>query len=65
MYLEKGEEFLPLYDRLLNETGRNDLKDLTATIGINLEDPAFFRSSMELIRKDIAEFLKLTEKEDK
>ena len=65
MYLEKGEEFLSLYDRLLNETGRNDLKDLTATIGINLEDPAFFRSSMELIRKDIAEFLKLTEKEDK
>lgn len=63
MYLEKGEEFLPLYDRLLNETGRNDLKDLTATIGVDLENPAFFRSSMDQIRKDIEEFLKLTEKE--
>ena len=63
MYLEKGEDFLPLYDKLLNETGRNDLKDLTASVGIDLENPAFFRSSMELIRQDIEEFLKLTGKE--
>ena len=63
MYREKGEAFLPLYDKLLNETGRSDLKDLTATLGIDLEDPAFFRSSLELIKGDIEEFLKLTEKE--
>lgn len=65
MYLDQGEEFLPRYDRLLNETGRSDLKDLTAAIGVDLEDPSFFRSSMELIRGDIEQFLKLTEKEGK
>lgn len=60
-YLDQGESFLPLYDQLLNETGRSDLKDLTAPLGIDLEDPAFFRSSLELIKADIIEFLRLTE----
>lgn len=62
-YLTLGEAFLPLYDKLLNATGRQDLKELTASVGIDIEDPAFFRSSLELIRGEIEEFLQLTEKE--
>lgn len=60
-YREQGESFLPLYDQLLNQTGRSDLKELTAPLGIDLEDPGFFRSSLELIKGDIEEFLQLTE----
>lgn len=60
-YLDQGAAFLPLYDQLLNQTGRSDLRDLTTPLGIDLEDPAFFRSSLELIKADIAEFLRLTE----
>lgn len=61
LYLKRGEDFLPLYDRLLNETGKNSIKDLTLSVGIDIEDPAFFRSSLEIIKGDIEKFLKLTE----
>lgn len=64
-YLEMGEEFLPLYDRLLSETGRKDIKDLCLSLGIDIENPAFFRSSLELLKGDIMEFLELTEKDQR
>lgn len=60
-YLEKGRDFLPEYDALLKRTGRAEIKDLTKDMGIDIEDPAFFRSSLDLIKADIEEFLSLTE----
>lgn len=62
-YLEMGEAFLPLYDRLLSETGRKDIRDLCASVGIDIEDPAFFRSSLELLKQDIMAFLEMTDKD--
>lgn len=61
-YMDMGEEFLPLYDQLLSQTGKKDIRSLCASVGIDIEDPAFFRSSLELIKGEIQEFLSLTEK---
>ena len=55
-YLEMGEDFLPLYDELLRKTGKMNISDLTKSVGIDIETPDFFRSSLEIIKKDI-EFL--------
>lgn len=62
-YLNTGKDFLPRYDDLLARTGKNDIRELTAAMDINIEDPDFFRSSLELIKNEIKEFLELTEKE--
>lgn len=62
-YLNTGKDFLPQYDDLLVRTGKNDIRELTAAMDINIEDPDFFRSSLELIKNEIKEFLELTEKE--
>lgn len=64
-YLETGAEFLPLYDKLLADTGKQTIKELTASIGIDIENPEFFRSSFELIKREINEFLELTQKDVK
>ena len=61
-YLDTNEAFLPLYDKLLNATGKNNLKELTASIGIDIESPEFFRSSLEQVKAEINEFLRITEK---
>lgn len=60
-YLEMGEDFLPLYDELLRKTGKMNISDLTKSVGIDIETPDFFRSSLEIIKKDIEKFMELTE----
>lgn len=62
-YLETGQAFLPLYDKLLTATGKSNLKELIGSIGIDIEDPAFFRSSLDLVKAEINEFLRITEKD--
>ena len=61
-YLTMGDDFLPLYDQLLAATGKQTIKDLTASVGIDIESPDFFRSSLDLIKGDIMAFLELTDK---
>lgn len=61
-YLKQGEKFLPVYDELLRSTGKMTIPELTKSVGIDIETPDFFRSSLEIIKKDIEKFLELTEK---
>ncbi len=61
-YLNKGEDFLKDYDELLEATGKNNIKDLALKVGINIQDPDFFRASLSLIEKDIDKFLDLVDK---
>ena len=61
-YLKQGDKFLPIYDELLRSTGRMNIPELTKSVGIDIETPDFFRSSLEIIKKDIEKFLELTEK---
>ncbi len=61
-YLKKGEEFIPQYDKLLSITGKMTIEDATATAGIDVTSKEFWSSSLELIAKDIDEYIKLSKK---
>ncbi|MBU3220603.1 M3 family oligoendopeptidase [Clostridium algidicarnis] len=58
-YLKKGEEFIPKYDKLLALTGKNSAADVTNVMNIDIHDINFWRSSLEIIKGDIDEFLNL------
>jgi len=60
-YLKRGKEFLPQYDKLLNATGRNKIADVAKMVGIDIHSIDFWRSSLDLIRKDIKKFMELSE----
>lgn len=59
-YLKQGDKFLGIYDELLRNTGKMTIPELTKSVGIDIETPDFFRSSLEIIKKDIEKFLELT-----
>ena len=52
-YLEKGEAFLPEYDQLLKATGYGDVRDVAATVGIDVADKEFWKSSLRVIERQI------------
>ncbi|SES92311.1 M3 family oligoendopeptidase [Anaerobranca gottschalkii] len=59
-YLKEGKDFIPKYDQLLAVTGKMNIKDVGAVIGIDVTSKEFWKSSLELIIKDIEEFIKLS-----
>jgi len=59
-YLKRGEAFVPEYTKLLKATGKNEIKDVANMVGIDVQDPEFWKSSLALIEKDIEEFIKLS-----
>lgn len=59
-YLKRGEAFVPEYKKLLKATGKNEIKDVANMVGIDVQDPDFWRSSLGLIEKDIEEFIRLS-----
>ncbi len=61
-YLNRGEDFVDEYDKLLNATGKNNIKDVAAMVGIDITNPEFFRQSLSLIEKDIEKFIELSER---
>ena len=60
-YLEKGPAFAEDYCRLLRSCGSAPVAEVAASVGIDVRDPAFWRSSLEVIRKDIDTFCFLAE----
>ena len=52
-YLAEGAAFLPLYDQLLERTGRDSVTGVAASVGIDVNDPAFWRSALDTIRETI------------
>jgi pepF/M3 family oligoendopeptidase len=61
-YLKRGEKFVPEYDKLLNATGRNNIADVAKMVGIDIHSIDFWRSSLDLVRKDIEKFIELADK---
>lgn len=59
IYLEKGEEFIPEYDKLLSITGKNSLIDIAKIMGVNLNSIEFWRGSLKLIEEDIEKFINM------
>lgn len=58
-YLEEGDDFVKKYDKILCETGKNDIKAVLKTVDVDSGDINFWRKSLELIREDIDKFCEL------
>ena len=58
-YLADPESFRDDYDDLLSSTGMLDALPLATRFGIDLTDPAFWRASLDVIRKRIDTFCAL------
>lgn len=62
MYVEKKETFIPIYKKLLASTGKMNIADVCASVGIDVRDVNFWRSSLNMIKEDIDKFIKLMNK---
>ncbi|HYF83547.1 MAG TPA: M3 family oligoendopeptidase [Clostridia bacterium] len=58
-YLKRGKEFVKDYDKMLSVTGKMNIVDVAKVMNIDVRKVDFWRSSLELIRKDIEKFIKL------
>ena len=55
-YRQDPEPFKRNYDDLLSSTGLDDAADLASRFGIDIRTTAFWRSSLDIVRADIARF---------
>lgn len=58
-YRQAPEIFLEAYDQLLAATGLDDAATLAARFDMDIRQPAFWQSSLEMIAADVARFEKL------
>ena len=56
LYQQKGEDFLPLYDKLLRDTSSGDVRQVAAGVGIDVTDVNFWRGSLKVLTDRIDEF---------
>ncbi|HHU56332.1 MAG TPA: M3 family oligoendopeptidase [Acholeplasmataceae bacterium] len=59
-YLKKKDAFVPELRKLLRMTGKASLIDVAKTIGIDITSVDFWKSSLEVIKDDINQFIQLT-----
>jgi len=59
-YLERGDSFVPEYDKLLASAGKNHITDVAKMIDIDIRSIDFWRSSLKLIEQDIEHFISLS-----
>ncbi|USG68433.1 M3 family oligoendopeptidase [Brevibacillus ruminantium] len=58
-YLKRGESFVQQYDELLAVTGKEKIADVAAIMDVDVRSVDFWRGSLQLIAKDIEQFVKL------
>lgn len=56
-YIKKGEVFVSQYNNFLSATGKNNILDSAKIIDIDVHSIDFWRNSLNLIKKDIEEFI--------
>jgi len=61
-YLEEGEAFLPKYRALLKATTVDSVENVANIAGIDLTNPEFWRTSLQMIADRIDEFIAETSK---
>jgi oligoendopeptidase F len=59
IYQERGQAFIPQYRALLSSTGLAMAADLAAQFDIDLRQPAFWESSLQVIKDRIEEYKRL------
>ncbi|WP_294401888.1 M3 family oligoendopeptidase [uncultured Clostridium sp.] len=62
IYEKQKGDFVEEYEKLLSVTGKNDLEDITKTMGIDITKKDFWKNSLKTIEDDIDLFLKLCRK---
>lgn len=60
-YLEDKGAFVKIYDDLLAATGQMKVEEVAELAGIDVTKKAFWKQSLDLLKKDIEIFLELTE----
>ena len=60
-YLKDKDQFIANYDELLKATGKMCVEDVAKQANIDVTDVNFWRSSLDIIKQNIALFLKLTD----
>lgn len=61
LYREKGSAFVPDYKKLLRSCGSGMVADVAASVGINVRDPEFWRSSLRVVEDEIEQFVSMTD----
>ena len=61
-YLERGEAFVPEYDRLLRSTATDNIVNVAASVGIDVHSVDFWRSSLAVLTESIDKLCALLEK---
>ena len=58
-YQKEGSSFASTYDQFLSLTGKMSLEDVGKSVGIDLEDEAFWQNSIDMIKEDLELFYQL------
>lgn len=55
LYEKNGENFLPVYEKLLQAAGNGDVREVAASVGIDVTDVDFWRTSLSVFERKLAE----------
>lgn len=58
-YQKMGRDFPPLYDELLRRTGSGNVREVAASVGIDVADVNFWRASLAVVLEGVDEMEKL------
>ncbi|MBQ3268395.1 MAG: M3 family oligoendopeptidase [Clostridia bacterium] len=61
LYEKKGADFLPDYEKLLRMAGSGDVREVAASVGIDVADVNFWRTSLKVFEDKLEELEKLAE----
>jgi oligoendopeptidase F len=56
-YKQKGEVFVSQYNKFLSATSKNNIVDSAKVIDIDVHSIEFWRNALNLVKKDIEEFI--------
>lgn len=56
-YMKEGSAFVDKYNKILALTGKANIYDVTKFAGIDIHDINFWRSSLDMVKKDIEKFM--------
>ena len=61
-FQKEGPAFVPKYDKLLASCGSDTVRNVAASVGIDVNSVDYWRSALNVVRGEINEFLALSEK---
>ena len=62
-YEKEGEAFVPVYCDLLSRFGSDTIANVTASVGIDVTTPDFWRSAVESVLVQVRRFVELADKQ--